>query len=281
MMLDILWRLVLVALVMAALLALAFFPWATDAPLTAANQAELQKYYATAYQQQNAATQPEADSKYVRIAEEAAARLNVKGAVEESARRYSLADKKVLDIGAGRGYLQDVVENYTGLDISPSARRFFHKKFVHASATYMPFPDGEFDAAWTIWVLEHVPNPEAALSEMRRVLKHHGLLLLGPAWDCTPWAAQGYPCGLTVISPWPANSQKPPSPFTRPCFSTRKCPSACCATALGRPCANPRSSTTGGSPLTTTSIGCLIVTPLTRWTIMKRRFGLSAAVTIA
>lgn len=193
MMLGILWRRVRVALVMAALLALAFFPWATDAPLTAANQAELQKYYTTAYQQQNAATQPEADSKYVRIAEEAAARLNIKGAVEEFARRYSLADKKVLDIGAGRGYLQDVVENYTGLDISPSARRFFHKKFVHASATYMPFPDGEFDAAWTIWVLEHVPNPEAALSEMRRVLKHHGLLLLGPAWDCTPWAAQGYP----------------------------------------------------------------------------------------
>ena len=28
--------------------------------------------------------------------------------------------------GAGRGYLQDIVENYVGLDISVSAQRYFH-----------------------------------------------------------------------------------------------------------------------------------------------------------
>ena len=54
------------------------------------------------------------------------------------------------------------------------------------------FEQGEFDVAWSIWVLEHVPNPEAALVEMRRVVKNDGLLYLFPAWDCTPFAASGY-----------------------------------------------------------------------------------------
>ena len=106
--------------------------------------------------------------------------------------RYALHNKKILDIGAGRGYLQDLAEDYTALDISPSAKRFFHKRFVHGSATLMPLQTDEFDAAWTIWVLEHVPNPEAALVEMRRVIKNEGLLYLSPAWNCTPYAANGY-----------------------------------------------------------------------------------------
>jgi len=80
-----------------------------------------------------------------------------------------------------------------GLDISPAAARFFHKPFVLASATAMPFKDGEFDAIWSIWVLEHVPNPESALREMRRVVKPGGVILLAPAWFCTSWAADGYP----------------------------------------------------------------------------------------
>jgi ubiquinone/menaquinone biosynthesis C-methylase UbiE len=57
----------------------------------------------------------------------------------------------------------------------------------------LPFDDNEFDVIWTIAVLEHVPDPEKALLEMRRVLKHHGLLILNPAWYCRSWAAMGYP----------------------------------------------------------------------------------------
>lgn len=56
----------------------------------------------------------------------------------------------------------------------------------------MPFPDNSFDAAWSIWVLEHVPNPESALAKMRRVVKPGGLIYLMRAWLCTNWAAQGY-----------------------------------------------------------------------------------------
>jgi SAM-dependent methyltransferase len=56
----------------------------------------------------------------------------------------------------------------------------------------MPFNDDMFDVAWSIWVLEHIPNPEAALREIRRVVKSGGYLYLQPAWDCKPWAAEGY-----------------------------------------------------------------------------------------
>jgi SAM-dependent methyltransferase len=162
---------------MAALLSAMFFPWSSDSPLTAAEQTNLQKFYATAYDKQGV---PETndDTKYVKLAEAAANRLNVTAYVTDLAKGFGLKNKKVLDIGAGRGYLQDVVEDYTALDISPSVKRFFHKPFVLASATLMPFPPGQFDSAWTVWVLEHVPNPEASLVEMRRVVKDGGLIYL-------------------------------------------------------------------------------------------------------
>jgi SAM-dependent methyltransferase len=107
-------------------------------------------------------------------------------------RDYDLGGKRILDVGAGSGIFQDLVEDYTGLDIAASAARYFHKPFVVASATEMPFEDGKFDAIWTIWTLEHVPDPELALSEMRRVLGDGGLLYLHPAWNCPPWLSRGY-----------------------------------------------------------------------------------------
>jgi SAM-dependent methyltransferase len=97
-----------------------------------------------------------------------------------------------LEIGSGRGYLQDLAQNYTGLDISPSVQRFYHQRFVLGSATALPFPDNSFDAIWSIWVFEHVPNPEQAFYEARRVTRDEGVLFLFPAWNCTPWAAEGY-----------------------------------------------------------------------------------------
>ena len=98
----------------------------------------------------------------------------------------------MLEVGSGTGSLQDLVEDYTGLDISPNVARHYHKRFVLGSATALPFPDNSFDASWTVWVLEHVPEPERMLAELRRVVKPQGLLYLCPAWNCVPWAANGY-----------------------------------------------------------------------------------------
>ena len=128
---------------------------------------------------------------YVVSARNMADYYHVPDIVSAFVRDYGLASKKVLEVGAGSGQLQDEVADYTGLDISPTARRFFHKPFVEASATDMPFPDDTFDAVWSIWTLEHIPNPELALEEMRRVVKPGGYILLYPALDVSRFASQG------------------------------------------------------------------------------------------
>ena len=175
-------RILGVAIVMAVALAVFFFPWSSDAPLTAAQKADLQRYYDTEFPEQGEPTS--AEETWHKI---------VMNRVSEFAHQYGLERKRVLDVGSGRGYLQDVVNDYTGLDISPSAKRLYHKPFIVGSATFMPFADGAFDSEWTLFVLEHVDNPEAALSEMRRVAKDGGVLFLAPAWDVSPWASVGYP----------------------------------------------------------------------------------------
>ena len=107
--------------------------------------------------------------------------------------RYDLSNKRVLEVGCGRGAFQDLVEDYTGVDFASTVAKKLHKPFFEASATALPFERDSFDATWTIWVLEHVPDPERAFVELRRVLKPGGLLYLAPAWNCRAWFADGYP----------------------------------------------------------------------------------------
>jgi SAM-dependent methyltransferase len=168
------------------------FPTDTDGPIDRVH--EQMAFYSTAYDAPKSPSDAERarEQKYVDIATRAAEAADIEGIVERFVHDFSLHKKKVLDVGSGRGYLQDAVENYTGLDISATAARFYHKRFVLGSATAMPFEDSTFDAIWSIWVVEHIPNPEAALSEIRRVIKPGGVLLLAPAWSCDPWAAEGY-----------------------------------------------------------------------------------------
>ena len=107
--------------------------------------------------------------------------------------RYQLPDKRCLEVGCGRGAFQDLIADYTGLDLAESVRCYLHKPFVAGSATALPFADRAFDVIWSVAVLEHVPDPQRALEEMRRVLTDGGLLYLAPAWLCRPWRAEGYP----------------------------------------------------------------------------------------
>jgi SAM-dependent methyltransferase len=171
------------------------FPWATDHQASPAERYRASaEFYREAYAAPTAPTPQEQarEERYVRVAEAAAKAYDIEGMVRRFVSQYGLRDRRILDVGAGRGYLQDMVQNYVGLDISPTAQRYFHKPFVLASATAMPFKDNEFDGAWSIWVLEHIPNPESALLEMRRVVRPGGLILLMPAWFCPSWAADGY-----------------------------------------------------------------------------------------
>jgi SAM-dependent methyltransferase len=152
------------------------FPYATDDPVR--REDAIRDFYNLAYSDSPALVVKE--NELTKRAATVRTRLNIRGRVEWFVEHYDLQNASVLDVGSGR------------LDISAAAAKYYHKPFVYGTATAMPFADNAFDAAWSIWVLEHIPNPEAALSEIRRVVKPGGLLFLLPAWDCKPWFAQGY-----------------------------------------------------------------------------------------
>jgi ubiquinone/menaquinone biosynthesis C-methylase UbiE len=44
---------------------------------------------------------------------------------------------------------------------------------------HLPYPSGRFDAAYLVTVLGEIPDPQAALRELRRVLKSGGRLVVG------------------------------------------------------------------------------------------------------
>jgi len=177
------------------------YPWSTDPQGTAQPIARSAEYYKRAYAA-GSESRMDSDSKtlpisakeqfYIDYARNAAKSARVVEKLTALVHKYSLENSKTLEVGAGSGLLQDIVPNYTALDISPNARRFFHKPFVEASATDMPFPDNSFDLVWTVWVLEHIPNPEKALLEMRRIVKPGGHLILWPAFDVDRFVGQGY-----------------------------------------------------------------------------------------
>lgn len=179
-------RVLLTCLVLYGLVVWRYYPGRTDAPEAIHFQpsAEQQDFYNVAFDPRQA--------RYERIAAETAERFGIRRAVEDFAAKHLPANAHVLEVGSGAGSLQDVVADYTGLDISATARSKYHKRFVQADARAMPFPDGEFDGLWSVWVLEHIPNPEQALREIRRILKPGGVAFLFPAWSCTDLAADGY-----------------------------------------------------------------------------------------
>ena len=111
---------------------------------------------------------------------------------------FKLHNKRVLEIGSGYGQFQDIVSDYTGVDIVEHLRMFYHKRFfvVKEDGIY-PFQDEIFDAIFTNATLEHIINIDQALTELLRVLRRGGVMLLNVAWQVRPWAAKGY-----EVRPW-------------------------------------------------------------------------------
>lgn len=106
--------------------------------------------------------------------------------------KYSLRDKACLEIGSSGGFFQDMVDDYYGTDIADSLARHYHKPYRVAKGNRYPYDDEMFDAIWTITVFEHIPHLQQALLEIKRLLKPGGVLLFAPAWQCRPWAADGF-----------------------------------------------------------------------------------------
>jgi SAM-dependent methyltransferase len=98
-------------------------------------------------------------------------------------------NQKILDIGCGTGrnlVLLSQFGNPFGIDIAPEAINFCQKR--HLKNVYLvkndryPFPDKFFDLVTCFDVLEHVKDERTILSEINRVLKVDGhLIILVPA----------------------------------------------------------------------------------------------------
>ena len=93
----------------------------------------------------------------------------------------------LLDIGCGTKPCRSLfeVESYVGLDIERDVPRpGSAADFLYDGQTF-PFEDCSFNSALSNQVLEHVFNPDEFLSEINRVLKKGGKLLLTVpfVWD--------------------------------------------------------------------------------------------------
>ena len=106
------------------------------------------------------------------------------------------SDDVFLDIGCGGlGYIVIEVAKskhcYSiGVDISQAGARqassIYHEKselscscgFIACSATHLPFRDSFFSKISLIMVLEHVPNDQSVISEMSRICRSKGQVLV-------------------------------------------------------------------------------------------------------
>ena len=97
---------------------------------------------------------------------------------------------RVLEIGVGSGLNLPLygaaVDRVCGIDPALELLDLACKRMadahvpvslVRASAEQLPFVDAAFDTLVMTWTLCSIPNPSAALAEMRRVLKPGGRLL--------------------------------------------------------------------------------------------------------
>ena len=94
-----------------------------------------------------------------------------------------LPDEDILDVGCGRGFLLKEIQNIAprtrGVDINPQAIAHTIARDVSVmDAQRLDFPCEHFDKVYSFHMIEHVPDLPAALSEMERVLRPGGTLLL-------------------------------------------------------------------------------------------------------
>ena len=105
-------------------------------------------------------------------------------------RTIETAQGLVLEVGVGSGLnlplYGPAVTRVVGLDPSPELLRLASKRaaevvipvsLLRASAEHLPLSDSVFDTIVMTWTLCSIPNPMAALTEMRRVLRPGGRLI--------------------------------------------------------------------------------------------------------
>ncbi len=97
------------------------------------------------------------------------------------------APLSVLDVGCGPGQALDGLSrrqlHVHGIDVSPemiaaASRRHPEDEYHVGDATALPFADASMDVTLCLGVLEYVPEPRQVLSELHRVLRPGGRLIV-------------------------------------------------------------------------------------------------------
>ncbi|MGH2558456.1 MAG: class I SAM-dependent methyltransferase [Thermomicrobiales bacterium] len=96
------------------------------------------------------------------------------------ARIAELTPERFLDAGCGEGFVAEILLHrfptlpIVGFDFNPASVEVASAKnptatFTTANIFELPYEDGAFDVVGCFEVLEHLPNPSAALAELARV----------------------------------------------------------------------------------------------------------------
>jgi malonyl-CoA O-methyltransferase len=100
--------------------------------------------------------------------------------------RHISSHDRVLDVGCGKGrFLKGVIKKFPetrcyGVDISESLLSSIPEKIKtkKGSLENIPYPDNFFDVVFSVEAIEHSPNPDAAVSELVRVTKFGGWIVI-------------------------------------------------------------------------------------------------------
>lgn len=96
--------------------------------------------------------------------------------------------ERILDMGCSRGFYVRKVAEHTddviGVDISESALRdAVTSRVRYGDVTNLDFESDSFDKIYSLHTIEHIPDLDRFLSEMARVLKPEGRVVLVYPWE--------------------------------------------------------------------------------------------------
>ncbi len=106
-------------------------------------------------------------------------------------------NESILDLGCGKGFFLEVLKDHNsnlyGADISPMMIRYANERIGKrvelkvADSENLPWEDSAFDIIVCILSFHHYPNPEKSFSEMKRLLKNNGHLIIAEMWYPEPF----------------------------------------------------------------------------------------------
>jgi glycosyltransferase involved in cell wall biosynthesis len=104
---------------------------------------------------------------------------------------WARGHERILDAGCGSSVIIQSLNNAIGMDFLFPKLRFLRRygiPITQGSAFALPFKDHSFDCVISSEVIEHIPYDDSLFTEMRRVLRADGTLILGtPDYATLGW----------------------------------------------------------------------------------------------